>query len=144
MGDFIVPVYLPKIRFHRFVIYLLVATILQISIYLPFSLRLIIMQIALCCLFMALYQLWEWSRLTSYEDYRLENGYFSYRYRGHEQQVMLADMEVTFLYYSSLDKMKGSATLCFRLKNGKTYRFCGISQVDKLLEQLENNSVIGK
>ena len=133
MTTFTQPLYLPNIRWQRFFLYVAVAAILCGFWALPFTLYLICLQVAFGCMVMAVYQIGEWRRLTAFDDYGFNEEGFIYRNRGHEYQVLFTDVDITFLYYSSLDKMKGSATLGIRLKSGQTYRFCGVREVDKLL-----------
>jgi len=104
---------------------------------LPKPLFLVLLQISACCVLMAVYQLWEWLRLTGYEEFSLEADSFLYKNKGETNRIAFADIAITFLYYSTLDKMKGSATLCIRLKTGKTFRFCGVLQVDSVLSQIK-------
>jgi len=140
MNSFIRPVYLPTVRLHRFIIYLLVASGIQMTHFLPRALYLILLQLAFCAIVMAVYQLWEWSRLTSFEEFAIEEDSFLYKNKGEAVRIVFTDILITFLYYSTLDKMKGSATLCIRLKTGKTYRFCGVLQVEKVLSQIKLGS----
>ena len=137
MTNFIQPIYLPSVRLHRFLIYLILASLLQMTSLLPKPLFLVLLQISACCVLMAVYQLWEWLRLTGYEEFSLEADSFLYKNKGETNRIAFADIAITFLYYSTLDKMKGSATLCIRLKTGKTFRFCGVLQVDSVLSQIK-------
>lgn len=105
--------------------------------FLPRALYLILLQLAFCSVVMAVYQLWEWSRLTAFEEFGVGDDSFLYKNKSETVRIAFADIAITFLYYSTLDKMKGSATLCIRLKSGKTYRFCGVLQVEKVLSQIK-------
>lgn len=131
------PIYLPTVRLHRFFIYLVVASAFQMTYFLPRALYLILLQLAFCAVVMAIYQLWEWLRLTAFEEFGVGDDCFLYKNKGETVRIAFADIAITFLYYSTLDKMKGSATLCIRLKTGKTYRFCGVLQVEKVLSQIK-------
>lgn len=138
------PVYLPKKRLQRFFIYFFIAVLLSSGYFLPFSIFLICMQLAFISVLMAIFQWWEWQRLTPYDEFRMEKDCFLYRYKGQDIRLIFTDIAVSFLYYSSFDKRKGCATLGLRLKNGKTYRFCGITQVDKLLPKIYLSDVKAK
>lgn len=131
------PIYLPTVRLQRFFIYLIVASAFQMTYFLPRALYLILLQLAFCSVVMAVYQLWEWSRLTAFEEFGVGDDSFLYKNKSETVRIAFADIAITFLYYSTLDKMKGSATLCIRLKSGKTYRFCGVLQVEKVLSQIK-------
>ena len=137
MSDYLKPLYLPQVRLIRFVIYLLFAFVLFSCFFMPFGVYLVCIQIGLICLGMALYQWWEYSRLTSYKEMCISDYCVLYKDKGEELKLMFSDIAVTFLYYSSIDKEKGCATLCLKLINGKTYRFCGIQQVDHLLPKIK-------
>jgi hypothetical protein len=133
MSESFKPIYKAQIRLKRFIFYFCIVILLLMSFFLPFGVYLINIQLALVCLGMAIYQWWEWSRLTPYEELRIENNSVLYRIKNQEERLPFSALAITFLYYSSIDKSLGCATLCLRLKTGQTYRFCGINQVDKLL-----------
>lgn len=127
------PLYKAQIRLKRFIFYFIFAMFLLMSFFLPFGAYLICIQLGLVCFIMSIYQWWEWSRLTPYDELHFEQDGILYCQKNKKIRLSFSDLAITFLYYSTLDKSRGSATLCLRLKTGQTFRFCGIPQVDKIL-----------
>lgn len=140
MSEFVKPIYKAQIRLKRFIFYFITAMFLLMSFFLPFGFYLVSIQLAIVCLGMSFYQWWEWSRLTPFDELQIEQDSILYRVKNRDNRLPFSDLAITFLYYSSLDKSLGSATLCLRLKTGKTFRFCGIPQVDKLLPLIKENN----
>lgn len=131
------PLYQRQVWLFSGILLFLLGCALQIACFLPLGYWLLVEFFAILIIYLAFFHFYEYLRLIDYEYFYIDRNGFCYQWKNVEKRVSYQEIDVSFLYYSSLDKKKGSATFCLRLKDGSNLRFSGVVNVDKLLIELQ-------